>query len=826
MFISGSYPQPQKILIIDDSTQNIIFLQSTLSDLASIHFATSGAEGLNLCDELKPDLILLDISMPEMDGWEVCTRLKSNSATANIPVIFITGNEQSETEKLALEHGAVDFIHKPFDPQICHLRVKNHLILKQQAKELLSAKQEITQLVESVPVLITYWCQDWNLQFCNDTSGKWFGQLIQDLTNQHVSDALPEEIHQVLLSNSRASSSLPMEFSTTVNNGIHDSHFRVFQSRRIEDGELIGFLVTFVDITEAKRAKQALHSEKERLRVTLQSIGDAVIATDTQGYITFMNPVAERMTGWRFRDSTPHKIEQVMILRDMDSKKPLLNPLYLALKEQRTVAMTLNSELLSHSNMTYAVEDSAAPIRDQHGEIIGAIMVFHDVSEAMALSLKMSHIANHDQLTDLPNRILFQDRLTVAIQNAKRQKHKVATLLLDIDNFKYLNDSVGHQLGDLLICQMAKRIQKLLPCEYTLARLGGDEFIILMNEIQSDEAALSLASELVTAMHQPYSLDDKPYNVSVSVGVSIYPDDAHDAEELIRHADVAMYSAKKQGRNRFCFFSGEIEQSLLQRHELELKLRNAIEKNQLVVVYQPKFDLITKQIVGAEALVRMVDEDNQLISPTEFIPIAEDSGLIVSLGNQVLLKACTEAAKWLQQGSPIPVSVNVSASQFSDPDLEHIIINVLSRTGLPAEYLELEITETALMGNIDDTQSKLGSLKNLGLRISIDDFGTGYSSLSYLKTFNVDIMKIDMSFVMDMLNNTHDYEIVKTIIILGQSLTLKLIAEGVETEEQAEALIALGCHVGQGYLFSQPLVRNDFIELLNSPTGMTTEASS
>lgn len=826
MFISGSYPQPQKILIIDDSTQNIIFLQSTLSDLASIHFATSGAEGLNLCDELKPDLILLDISMPEMDGWEVCTRLKSNSATANIPVIFITGNEQSETEKLALEHGAVDFIHKPFDPQICHLRVKNHLILKQQAKELLSAKQEITQLVESVPVLITYWCQDWNLQFCNDTSGKWFGQLIQDLTNQHVSDALPEEIHQVLLSNSRASSSLPMEFSTTVNNGIHDSHFRVFQSRRIEDGELIGFLVTFVDITEAKRAKQALHSEKERLRVTLQSIGDAVIATDTQGYITFMNPVAERMTGWRFRDSTPHKIEQVMILRDMDSKKPLLNPLYLALKEQRTVAMTLNSELLSHSNMTYAVEDSAAPIRDQHGEIIGAIMVFHDVSEAMALSLKMSHIANHDQLTDLPNRILFQDRLTVAIQNAKRQKHKVATLLLDIDNFKYLNDSVGHQLGDLLICQMAKRIQKLLPCEYTLARLGGDEFIILMNEIQSDEAALSLASELVTAMHQPYSLDDKPYNVSVSVGVSIYPDDAHDAEELIRHADVAMYSAKKQGRNRFCFFSGEIEQSLLQRHELELKLRNAIEKNQLVVVYQPKFDLITKQIVGAEALVRMVDEDNQLISPTEFIPIAEDSGLIVSLGNQVLLKACTEAAKWLQQGSPIPVSVNVSASQFSDPDLEHIIINVLSRTGLPAEYLELEITETALMGNIDDTQSKLGSLKNLGLRISIDDFGTGYSSLSYLKTFNVDIMKIDMSFVMDMLNNTHDYEIVKTIIILGQSLTLKLIAEGVETEAQAEALIALGCHVGQGYLFSQPLVRNDFIELLNSPTGMTTEASS
>lgn len=274
------------------------------------------------------------------------------------------------------------------------------------------------------------------------------------------------------------------------------------------------------------------------------------------------------------------------------------------------------------------------------------------------------------------------------------------------------------------------------------------------------------------------------------------------------------------------FFSGEIEESLLQRHELELKLRHAIEKNQLVVVYQPKFNLTNQKIVGAEALVRMVDKDNQLIPPTEFIPIAEDSGLVVALGNQVLLKACTEAAKWLQQGSPIPVSVNVAASQFSDPDLEHIIINVLTRTGLPAEYLELEITETALMGDITDTQTKLTTLKNLGVRISIDDFGTGYSSLSYLKTFNIDIMKIDMSFVMDMLNNTHDYEIVKTIINLGQSLSLKIVAEGVENQEQATALIALGCDVGQGYLFSRPLVRNDFIEFVNHSTGIATEASS
>jgi EAL domain-containing protein (putative c-di-GMP-specific phosphodiesterase class I) len=300
--------------------------------------------------------------------------------------------------------------------------------------------------------------------------------------------------------------------------------------------------------------------------------------------------------------------------------------------------------------------------------------------------------------------------------------------------------------------------------------------------------------------------------------VSVYSDDAKDAEELIRHADVAMYSAKQEGRNRFCFFSGDLEESLLQRHALELKLRHAIENDELIVVYQPKFNLKTKNIVGAEALVRMVDENNQLISPVEFIPIAEDSGLIVPLGNQVLLKACTQAAKWLEEGMPISVSVNVAAAQFADPDLERVIIEVLNQTQLPPHFLELEITETALMGDINETQTKLSVLKGLGINISIDDFGTGYSSLSYLKKFNVDIMKIDMSFVIDMLNNTHDYEIVKTIILLGQSLSLTLIAEGVETEEQAQALMELGCGIGQGYLYSKPLRKKEFMTFLESAT--------
>ena len=305
------------------------------------------------------------------------------------------------------------------------------------------------------------------------------GAFNETSSNQHVTQSLPLEVYHKLLSHSEIKNKNSVEFNVSVQNSSQEQHFRVFQSATFNEDTLVGSLVTFVDITDAKKAKKALHSEKERLRVTLQSIGDAVIATDTQGYITFINPIAERMTGWRFKDNPPQKIEDVMLLRDSNTKKPLLNPLYLALSEQRTVGMALNSELLSHSHRVYAVEDSAAPIRDEKGEIIGAIMVFHDVSEAMALAVKMSHLANYDQLTDLPNRILLQDRLTVAIQTAARQKHKVATLLLDIDNFKYLNDSIGHLLGDQLICKMARRIQKSLPSAFTLARLGGDEFTVI-----------------------------------------------------------------------------------------------------------------------------------------------------------------------------------------------------------------------------------------------------------------------------------------------------------------------------------------------------------
>ncbi|WP_340676784.1 EAL domain-containing protein [Paraglaciecola sp.] len=809
MLLPDSKITDSKVLIVDDNLQNVLILKEILADFGQIYFAESGADALELITKISPDLILLDIEMPEMDGWQVCKTLKHDSRFAGIPVIFITGHNQPEFEEVSLELGGADFITKPFNPAICRLRVGNQLKLSVQTRLISKGREQLQKLVKQVPVLITYWDSNWNNLFSNDYSGSWFGIVNRNNARFTLTEAFPQELSKSIQAHVVADDS-EQQFIVETNVEGKTRFYQVFQSVLLVDNILDGHLVTLVDISEVKLAKKSLYSEKERLRVTLNSIGDAVVATDIEGNITFMNPIAERMTGWRFRDALNLKIERVMPLQEANSKQPLKNPIYIALREQRTVAMALNSELKNRHGATYAVEDSAAPIRDEAGKLIGGIMVFHDVSETMAMSIKMSHLANHDQLTDLPNRILLQDRLTVACDSANANKLKVCVLLLDLDHFKYLNDSLGHQYGDELICQMAKRLKALIPQSYTLSRLGGDEFVILMNDLSSADSASLMAGRLLNAMHEQFNLANQFYNVSVSMGISIYPDDAQNAEQLMRHADVAMYRAKQEGRNRYCFFSDELEQALIQRQELERLLREALKRDELIVHYQPKFDFQTGKIVGAEALVRLQDDNGLLISPAQFIPLAEESGLVIELGIQVLFKACAAAKHLLDQGIEVPMSVNVAAAQFGSDELELHIKNALAINALPAHLLELEITETALMVDAQATQTKLEQLKTLGIKISIDDFGTGYSSLSYLKRFNVDIMKIDMSFVRDMMDNKHDYEIVRTIISLGQSMGLKIVAEGVEIEVQKEALNKLGCEIGQGYLYSKPLDAEQF----------------
>ncbi|WP_440053478.1 two-component system response regulator [Pseudoalteromonas sp. T1lg65] len=567
--------------------------------------------------------------------------------------------------------------------------------------------------------------------------------------------------------------------------------------------------------TQLENISRVLHREKEMLQTTLKSIGDGVVATDTEGRVTFLNPIAERMTGWTEKEAKGRTIEEVMELRDATSQATQINPIRLALQEERIVGMALNCQLHGREGQIYRVEDSAAPIRDENGNINGAIIVFHDISESVAMAVKMTYLANNDQLTGLPNRILLHDRISHALKAAEGGKTLTAILMIDIDHFKYINDSLGHASGDALIKKVAKRIESLISPSSTLARIGGDEFVLMLEKCSSVAYVAGIASNLIASFKEPFLIDETEYKITVSIGVSISPLDATVEETMMRHADVAMYRAKNLGRNNVCFFSEELENALLKRHNLEQLLRDSLDKGNIDVFFQPQVELTNKKICGFEALARLKNEEGDFVSPAEFIPLAEELGLINRLGSIVLKKSCAFAKRISESQLNYKVSVNVSAMQINSNTFVEEVADCLEQFDLQSRYLELEVTESALVNDFSSTQHKLKALSTMGLSIAIDDFGTGYSSLSYLKAFPIHVLKIDQSFVKDMLNDEQSLGIVRTIILLAKSLKLNLVAEGVEQLQQADMLKELSCNIVQGYYFSRPVVEQEAIALLS-----------
>ncbi|MFJ7107192.1 putative bifunctional diguanylate cyclase/phosphodiesterase [Pseudomonas sp. NPDC098740] len=434
----------------------------------------------------------------------------------------------------------------------------------------------------------------------------------------------------------------------------------------------------------------------------------------------------------------------------------------------------------------------------------------------IALRNEAKRLANHDALTGLPNRILLQDRTEQALQKARRNHSRVAMLLLDLDNFKVINDSMGHSVGDLVLQEVALRLSRSLRVVDTLSRQGGDEFILLLPEVIGFDAVGDFAERVLATISSPFSIQANRYDLSASIGISVFPEDSDDLESLYRHADSAMYQAKLSGRNRYCFFSLHIESSMRARHLLERHMRTALEDGVFEVFYQAKVDARQNQVIGLEALIRWRNHDGVLVSPVDFIPLAEETGLIIPIGKYVLLQACNDARVLRELGHDISISVNISVVQFREESFLDMVKGVLAESGLEAESLELEITEGVLARDIDNARETLFHLKALGVRISIDDFGTGYSSLAYLKRFPIDVLKIDQSFVRDMLTDKSDSAIIEAIIKLGQALGLELVAEGVETQEQANALLRQGCQIMQGYLYCRPIPFAQICSFLSS----------
>jgi diguanylate cyclase (GGDEF)-like protein/PAS domain S-box-containing protein len=568
-------------------------------------------------------------------------------------------------------------------------------------------------------------------------------------------------------------------------------------------------------VIERAAYTESLFEQNERAQVTLNSIGDAVMSTDVAGNVTYLNIVAQTLTGWSQHEAAGHPLEDVFRIIDGTTRAQALNPMEFAIRENKTVSLTPNCVLIRRDGAESPIEDSAAPIHDRQGRVTGAVMVFHDVSAARAATLRMAYLAQHDGLTDLPNRILFNDRLTEAMGLASRYRRQLAVLFLDVDRFKHVNDSLGHDIGDRLLQSIAQRLLGCVRASDTVSRQGGDEFVILLSELTHAQDATVCADKILEALRAPHRIDEYDVQVTASIGIVTYPDDGTNCETLMKHADFAMYHAKDNGRDNRQFFKQDLNLRAVKRQSLEDSMRHALEREEFSVHYQPKVNLESGEIVGVEALIRWLHPDLGLVSPAEFIPIAEECGLMVPIGRWVMGQACHQAQAWQEIGlAPIRVAVNISAVELRARDFLRGVGVVLEETGLDPHLLELELTETSLVQDSTAMSAVLHDLKRMGLKLALDDFGTGYSSLNHLKRFPIDTLKIDRSFVRSITTNSDDASIVCAVISMGKNLHMRVVAEGVETREQLTFLQDRECPVGQGYYFSQPLTGQACTQLL------------
>jgi diguanylate cyclase (GGDEF)-like protein/PAS domain S-box-containing protein len=569
-----------------------------------------------------------------------------------------------------------------------------------------------------------------------------------------------------------------------------------------------------------QRAAEALVLENEVTNVTLDSIGEAVLRTDIRGNVTYLNRMAEKMTGWCREEARGRPVSEVLRIVDGVSGATIGDALKIVMHEDKTVGVTatcMNCILVRRDGFEFGIENTVALIRDHVGDVSGAVVAFHDVSAARARSLEMSHLAQHDVLTDLPNRILFNDRLTQAISLAERQRKQLAVMFVDLDHFKKINASLGHGVGDKLLKSIAGRLVACVRRTDTVSRLGGDEFVILLYQVEHEEDAAFSARKILRALAAPHIVDGKSLDINVSIGVSTYPSDGRDAEGLMNKADTAMYEAKQNGRNNYQFFRHEMHARLAERQSLEGDLRYALGRNEFVLHYQPKFNLQTGHITGVEALLRWLHPQRGMVYPAHFVPIAEECGLILPIGRWVLLEACKQARAWRDAGLGIvPVSVNVSAAEFGAKDFLSGVRAVLIATGVEPQNLELELTESVLMHDAESTVVTLVALKAMGVQLAIDDFGTGYSSFTYLRRFPSDALKLHQSFVQEITADPGDATIVSAMINIGKSLKQRVIAEGVETRAQLNFLQRHGCGEGQGYYFSRPVMAEQAANLFKA----------
>ncbi|MDX9827468.1 MAG: EAL domain-containing protein [Spirochaetia bacterium] len=567
----------------------------------------------------------------------------------------------------------------------------------------------------------------------------------------------------------------------------------------------------YAEIAKRRRIEEVLRQSEERYRTILDEMEEWYFEIDLKGIFTFCNDILANALDLSREELLGRNYREFVKKDDFDSLSKLFNEIFTTGKATRNFSY----EFTRGNAATVHIEFSFFPNRNNSGKIVGFRGVGHDITERRRAEERIQFYATHDGLTGLPNRLMFSKLLNHAIESAKHHRRRLAVFFIDLDRFKIINDTMGHEAGDIVLQQIALRLKQAVRAADVVARMGGDEFVILVEEVHKPEKIAEIAHKVLASIMKPLVLLGEECRITASLGISVYPKDGMDEQSLMKNADIAMYFAKEEGKNNYQFYSKNIKTLSIERLAIETNLRLALERNEFSLHYQAKFDFKTKVISGVEALLRWNNPELGTVTPTQFIPVAEETGLIIPIGKWVLDTVCAQNVAWQRQGLPaVRMSMNLSPRQAADDNLIRDIRDALKKTGMASNLLELEISESMVMNNPTQMILVLEEIKKLGVRLAIDDFGTSYSSLAQIKQLPFDTLKVDRSFIRNISENAEDMAIAKAIITMGKTLKLTVVAEGVETAEEMNFLKENSCDEMQGYYFSKPVSPDDFAHLL------------
>jgi diguanylate cyclase (GGDEF)-like protein/PAS domain S-box-containing protein len=763
--------------------------------------ASNGQEALTRFDQLRPDVVMLDVRMPVMDGFSACSKLRGHPAGKLIPILMVTGLDDVDSINRAYEAGATDFATKPINWLILGHRLRYMLRASRSIEALHRSEMKNRALLDAVPDLMVRTNRQGELLEFKESKGLGLPPLMAEGTGRTLYEVLPVEVaHRIIESADitlATGEAQTVEYVQTTAGGRRDCEARAVSCGRHE------ILVMVRDIAERKRAERALRESEERYALAARGANDGLWDWDLRTNEIHFSNRWKGMLGYGDDEVGNRPEEWLNRIHPDDADR---------------VRMEINAHLEGkgpHFQSEYRITCKDGSYRwmlsrgialsDSQGNAYRMAGSQTDVTEGKRVAEQLLQEALYDGLTKLPNRALFMDRLNHAVRRGERMGGCFAVLFIDLDRFKFINDSLGHLAGDRLLVETAERIAHFIRPADTFARLGGDEFVILLEDIKETDNVTAVAERIRNAFRTPFSLDDREVFVTASMGIALNSGEYTRPQDVLRDADIAMYRAKEGEPGSWVVFDPSMHTSAVKVLELQNDLRRALDCHEFFMVYQPIVDVHTGRVASLEALIRWTHPTRGVVPPDSFIPLAEETGLILPIGEWVLETVCRQMRKWHDEGLMVPVAVNLSARQLRDSSLADTISRFLKQSKVEPEWLEIEITESSIMGDWEVSGATLSRLRALGVRLSLDDFGTGYSSLSYLNKLPVTKLKIDRSFVAKMAPRTEGHGIIKTILDLADSLDLEVVVEGVETGEQLAQLRDMKCSLIQGYLFSKPL---------------------